>query len=213
VKQAELNKLTNASMKKVARRHRWRSISGQAFWREGNLFFVLGCFGLARQRSLHSTLRFKWFSLDDQLWNILGLSSNAAGPMSLRANGAFTITGQSVFEDKTEDSEWSPEWVEAKLEDVAAVAAAKATEVASVIRNIDDYLVFIERGHAALIARYPNAVVTIWVERLLAALDKNDRATAARIATARIEAGDVGSFMVDGQTFYQRAREYVGRDA
>src|ERR1041385_1790588 len=125
-------------MRKVAQRHGWRSISGHVFWSEGNLFFVLDCFGLARQRSLHSTLRFKWFSLDDQLWNILGLSSNAAGPVSLRANGAFTITGQSVFEDKTEASEWSPEWVEAKLEDIAAGAAAKATEVASVIRNIDD---------------------------------------------------------------------------
>lgn len=213
MKQAELNKLTNASMKKIAQRRGWKSISGQAYWKEGRLFFVLMCLGLGRQRSLHSTLRFKWFSLDDQLWKILGLSSNAARPVSLRANGAFTITGQSIIENRTEDCQWSQQWVEAKFEELAAVAAAKATEVAESIQNIDDYLAFIERGQADLIARYANAVVNIWVERLLAAVEKDDRTQAASIATARMEAGDVGSFMVDGRTFYQRAREYVGRDA
>jgi hypothetical protein len=213
VKQLDLTRLVSSSVRREAKTRGWKSIDGQAYWKDGHLFFVLAPLGVARQRSFHSSLRFKWFSLDDQLWKVLGLSSNASAPMSLRANGAFTITGQDLLEDRTTDCDWSPEWVQAKVSALASVSADRSAKVVNNVRTIDDYLTFIERGHTALMARYPNAVVNIWTETLLVALEKNDRGRVADIATARIQAQDPGTFLVGGRTFYHRALEYVQRDA
>ena len=213
MKQLELNRLLNAILKKEAKSRGWKSIGGQPYWREGDLFFTLLVVPVARQRSLHSSLRIKWFSLDEHLWRVLGMSSNASAPMSLHANGAFTLSGQEVLADTVQDCEWSAQWVEASVRAIASAAADKSAQVSSTTANIDDYLALIEREHTALMARYPKAVVNLWTERLLVALEKNYRRRAADIARERVAARDPGTFVAGGRTFYQRALEYVERDA
>ena len=209
MKQLELNRLLNTILKKEAKARGWRSIAGQCYWRDGQLFFALLAVGLARQHSLHLSLRFKWFSLDDQLWAILDMSSNLRAPVSLRANGAFTLQGQEILKETVQDCEWSEHWLEARIHAVSTAAADRSAQVVRGIANIDDYLAVLEQEHALLMTRYPKAVVDIWSERLLVALEKRDRAKVVEIARARIDAQDPGSFLVGGRSFYQRALEYV----
>ncbi len=213
MKQLDLNRLLNATVKAEAKSRGWKSIGGQPYWRDSQLFFTLVIVSVARQRSLLSSLRMKWFSLDDHLWRVLGMSSNATAPVSLHANGAFTLRGQEVLAETVQDCEWSAPWLEAKVRAIASLAAAKSSHVVSTVANIDDYLTFIEREHALLMARYPKAAVDLWTEKVLVALEKNDRRTVADIARVRIAAGDPGTFVAGGRTFYQRALEYVERDA
>jgi hypothetical protein len=99
-KQSELDRLIRATLRKEAKSRGWESIRGQPFWRDDNLFFSPLVSTGVRERSLSYSLRFKWFSLDDQLWKILGMTSNAHQPMSLRAVGAYTITGQEVLTER-----------------------------------------------------------------------------------------------------------------
>jgi len=211
MRQTELNRLVNALLKGEAKAQGWKSVGGQAYWRISNLFFTLLVVTGAREQSLHYSLRFKWFSPDDLLWKILGMSSNRFGPISLRANGAFTITGQELLSETLKNCEWSREWIQDRIRTIASRAASKSSEVASGVSSIDDYLSFIEREHAALMIRHPNAVVNVWKESLLVALEKGDKHTAAAIAATRIAAKDTGSLVVEGSTFFERAAEYLAR--
>ena len=43
--------------------------------------------------------------LDNLLWDFLNMESNKVEPLSLRAIGAFTVSGATLFEDKTELTE------------------------------------------------------------------------------------------------------------
>ena len=43
---------------------------------------------------------------DDLLWDILGMSENKNEPLSLRSNGAFTVSGVTVFEIECELPNW-----------------------------------------------------------------------------------------------------------
>jgi hypothetical protein len=209
MKQTELDRLIRATLKKEAKSRGWQSIRGQPFWRNANLFFSLLVSTGVRERSLSYSLRVKWFSLDDQLWKILGMTSNAGGPMSLRAIGAYTITGQEVLTERLRECEWSPEWLAERMAAISSFASTKAAEVTTTIRSIDDYLAFIERDYAVLLARRPDTAYNIWLESLLIALEKNDHGIAREIATSRVVAKDVGGFIVGGRTFYQRALEYI----
>ena len=92
---------------------------------------------------------------------------------------------------------------------ISSLAATKAAEVTITIRSVDDYLAFLERDYAVLLARHPDAAYNIWLESLLVALEKNDHGIAREIATSRVVAKDAGGFIVGGRTFYQRALEYI----
>ncbi len=209
LKQTDVNRVLNAVLRNEATARGWKSIGGILYWKDTNLFFMLLVVAVARKRTLYFSLRTKWFRLDDHLWTILGMASNTRQRASLRANGAFTLAGQEILDDLLPDCDWSAEWLGHKVNTVATSAAAKAREVLGAGANIDDYLAFMERQHAALVARYPNAVVNIWVERVLVAIEKGDRRTAADIAAARLAAQDLGTFVVDGRTFYERALDYL----
>jgi hypothetical protein len=92
---------------------------------------------------------------------------------------------------------------------ISSLAATKAAQVTTAIRSIDDYLAFIERDYAVLLARRPDTAYNIWLQSLLIALEKNDHGTAREIATSRVVAKDAGGFIVGGRTLYQRAIEYI----
>ncbi|MCR1869789.1 hypothetical protein [Longicatena caecimuris] len=50
--------------------------------------------------------------IDDLLWDCLGMENNKAEPMSLRAIGAFTVSGVEVYSDYAYLKEWTREEME-----------------------------------------------------------------------------------------------------
>ena len=211
MKQVSLTRLINKRLKAQAKVKGWKSVGGFAYWRAGDLFFNLGVHTSAQQHTLHYLLLFKWFNLDNLLWRILGLSSNEAGPLSLHANGAFTIAGQEILSNSITNCEWTVARIDDELIAIVSMAQDKSAQVTRDIRNIDEYLVFIEHAHVALMVRHPGARTNLWNERLLVAIEKGDRVSAATIARARIAARDIGGFMTRRQTFYENALDYLTR--
>ena len=51
--------------------------------------------------------RLKPLWLDDLLWELLDMKENSKAPVSLRAIGAFTVSGVTIYEKKTVLSKWS----------------------------------------------------------------------------------------------------------
>lgn len=209
MKQKDLTRLLAALLKNEAKARGWRSIAGEPYWTAGPLFFTLVVAANASRHSLYCSLRVKWSCLDDHLWNILGMAENAKAPSSLRANGAFTLSGQEIFAQTHENCDWGEAGLETTLRGVASQAASIAAHVADTTPTIDDYLALVEREHLALLTRHPGAVVNTWKEQLLVALEKGDSQKAAAIAQQRIAAHDSGGFMAEGRTFFQRALAYI----
>lgn len=203
MKQAELDRMVRVELKNQAKGFGWKTISNQAYWKVDDLFFQLLVSTSAREQVLHYDLRVKWYSLDDQLWKVLGMTSNASEPISLRANGAYTLFGHDVLSGRVTDCEWTTEWLAQTLGPAATLAQKKAAEIAVAIRDIDAYLAFIERDYEALLARRPDTAYNTWKEQVLVALEKGDAHSAKEIASARAAANDYGGFVVDGHSFYQ----------
>jgi hypothetical protein len=211
MRQVELNRILSSVLRAQAKRHGWRSVGAQAYWRVSELFFALSVTAVAREHSLHHSLSMKWFTLDRLLWRILGMTSNESQPLSLHATGAFTIAGQELLLGSIRNCVWNKEWLAEQLRSLASSAESKAAEVADAIDDIDDYLAFVEQDHVAFLVQHPRAVVNIWKERLLVAMEKGDREGAAAIAAARVAAQDTGTFMSDGRTFFELAAEHLAR--
>jgi|APLak6261669570_1056073.scaffolds.fasta_scaffold02479_5 hypothetical protein len=203
MKQVELDRMVRAELKNEARNRGWKTISNQAYWKVNELFFQLLVSTSAREQVFQYFLRVKWSRLDDQLWKVLGMMSNASEPISLRANGAYTLFGHDVLSDRVTDCEWTTEWLRQNLNPAASRAQKKAAEIASAINNIDDYLAFIELDYQALLERRPDTTYNTWKEQVLAALEKGDVHSAKEIASARVVANDSGGFVVGGHSFYQ----------
>jgi hypothetical protein len=211
MKQSELDKLVNSLLKYEAKEIGWKSIGGQVYWLSDYLFFSLLVSTVARDKSMYYRLNFKWFSLDDRLWEILGMPENKKAPVSLRANGAFTIYGQEILSGIISECEWSESWIVASIKEIFSSAGSTASQISNKIVDIDKYLEFLEKAHAELMIRSPMAALNVWKEALLVALEKGDVAAAARIAEARIAAKDSGSFSSHGKTFYECALCYLAQ--
>ena len=203
MKQAELDRMVRAELKNEARSRGWKTINNQAYWKVDDLFFQLLVSTGAREQVFQYFLRVKWYSLDDQLWKVLGMTSNASEPLSLRANGAYTLFGHDVLSGRVTDCEWTTEWLAQNLGSAATLAQKKAAEITPSIQNVDDYLEFIERDYEAILARRPDTAYNTWKEQLLIALEKGDAHSAKEIASARAAANDSGGFVVGGHNFYQ----------
>lgn len=115
MKQKDLTRLLAALLKNEAKARGWRSIAGEPYWTAGPLFFTLVVAANASRHSLYCSLRVKWSCLDDHLWNILGMAENAKAPSSLRANGAFTLSGQEIFAQTHENCDWGEAGLETTL--------------------------------------------------------------------------------------------------
>lgn len=209
MKQSELNKLLAATMKSVSKERGWRCVGGQPFWRADNLFFTVLPAAVARERCLYYSLRFKWFSLDDLLWSILGMTANSHAPMSLRANGAFALTGYELLAESRQDCVWITSWLEEAAQSIAAAADAKARTVTDSIDSIQSYLEFIEREHALFMSKHPSARRDLFKEQVLVALERSDYESARAISTERISVRDVGGFISGGRSFFELALAYI----
>ena len=64
--------------------------------------------------------RLKPIWLDDLLWDLLGMPENKDEPVSLRAVGAFAVSGAVIWQDVSVMQEWSVEELDKKVEQAVA---------------------------------------------------------------------------------------------
>ena len=208
VKQSEIDRYLKSLAKAEATRRGWKSVAGMPYWSTGPLFFVLVQTAGAKEGYFHASLRFKWLSLDNLLWKVLGIASNEQGPFSLHANGVFSLTGQEVLTISNSDLQWLPGVLEQQIVITAENAFQRACDISTQITSINSYLKFIQNGHQELMQKFPKAVVNVWKEECLVALETGDAALAVQIADKRIAAGDSGGFICGGKSFYQNVLSF-----
>jgi len=208
MKQSEIDRELRTIAKIEAKRHGWKSVGGMPYWTIGPFFFVLVQSAAAKEGSFHSSLRFKWLSLDSLLWKVLGMATNEDAPFSLHANGAFALMGQEILASSIQDLVWAPGLLAQHVQATAEAASQRASEVSTKLTSIHAYLDFIRDEHRALMQKHPKAVLNIWKEELLVALETNNLETAIQIANSRCSAGDSGGFISGGKSFFEAALSF-----
>jgi hypothetical protein len=209
MKQAELNKLLNAELRRAAKAHDWKCSGGYLFKATDLLFFMVGILGRAQQRHLSYSLSFKWLAFDDLFWKIVKLDENRKQPLSFRAAGAWTAPVSTVSESKLSISDWSAECIHVGIDEIITRCEGDAAKICDQVHGLDDNLRVVESLHVGHKETYPKSNKNIWMERMLTAILKNDYREAEKIVRDRKKCRDDGGFLSGNQSFYQLADEYV----
>jgi len=209
VKQTELNKLLNSVFRQSAKAHGWESSRGFIYKKSDLLFFSLIIVGQAKQRRLFYRLSFKLLAFDNLFWKIVNLDDNSKQPLGFRAFGAWTAPQTSIFEGEKFTADWETETVQLAVNKILALCEPEAEKVSQSINGLDDNLRVIEEFHRRLKDKHPNAVINVWVERLLTSILKHDYDVSKEIIRDRIASHDTGGFQAGSKSFYELANEYL----
>jgi hypothetical protein len=209
MKQASLNKLLNDTLKKSAKEHNWKYSRGFVFKGTDLLFFSLIVVAQVKRLQLSCSLRYKLLAFDDLFWKIVGMEENSQQPLSFRAFGAWTAPDESVSEVTLPVTDWDPTNLKARIDELLVCSESDAANVTKQISNVDDNLRVVEELFARLKDTYPDAITTVWVERLLTEILKHNYDRAEAIILDRRNAHDYGGFQVGSKSFYDLAHEYI----
>lgn len=209
MKQSDVTKMVNQAIKVVGKKFDWQCKEGCLFKKKGDLFFVFAAFGQAKKSESGYTLRYKWFDFDEVFWDIVDLKENAKQPLSFHYFGAWTAPTMRVKEQKYAINEWNEGSLIEKYSAIFQDINLLTTHIAEEITTIDENLMYLESLHSELMKQYPEAVVTIYKEKLMTAILKKEFPLAVAIAEDRMAHNDSGGFLIGSDTFYQQAREYI----
>ena len=95
MKVKELEKQLYKSIRTKVKEYNFKVINGSIYFRKGDSFFHILPYVRYKDNAFYvlGDFCFKSMALDDMFWDIFDMSSNKTAPISLRANGAFTIRG------------------------------------------------------------------------------------------------------------------------
>ena len=209
MKQSESDKLLNKLLKEYSTRFGWKCSRGFVFKKERELFFTILITGIPKTKKLSWSMSFKHYDFDDVFWDVVKLPENKKQPLSFRACGAWVAPSMEIQSGSAVLEEWEEKKMSEQIRKIFEKLNPLSIEITSSINSYCSNLEVLENYYAQLIGKYPNAVRTIWVERLLTRLLESNLKEAKEIADARIAEGDVGGFNYAGRSFYQLANEYI----
>ena len=212
MKQAEFNKMLNGFLKEEAKDIGWKSGGGFLFKKEGSLFFTIIFTGLPKEKKLSWVISFKHYETDNVFWEITKLPENKAEPLSFRARGAWVAPSMEIQCNSNVLQVFDQASIDENVKKILGELNLLSSEIASKVTSYKDYLAVLEHYYSQLMAKHPNAVRTIWVEKLLVNLLEGQLDLAKSITSLRIEAGDSGGFNYAGSTFYQLASAYIEQE-
>ncbi|WP_027156515.1 hypothetical protein [Methylobacter luteus] len=207
--QSESDKILNKLLKEESNRFGWKCSRGFVFKKEKDAFFTILITGQPKIKRLSWSMRFKHYDFDYVFWDVVKLPENKKQPLSFRACGAWVAPSMEVQSGNTTLDKWEEEFISTGICSVFELLDPISLDVASSITSYQSNLGVLENYYSQLMKKYPNAVRTIWVEKLLTCLLESKPNEAKEIASARIAAGDSGGFNYEGSSFYQLANEYV----
>lgn len=209
MKQFESDKLLNKLLREYSIRFGWKCSRGFVFKKDRESFFTILVAGIPKTKKLSWSIRFKHYDFDDVFWDIVKLPENKNQPLSFRACGAWVAPSMEIQNGSIVLNEWEEEKISEQIQNIFAELDPLSIEVASSIHSYSSNLEVLENYYTQLMSKYPNAAVTIWVERLLTRLLESNLKEAKKISDARIAEGDEGGFNYAGSSFYQLANEYI----
>ena len=209
MKQAELNKLLNAALKRSAEGHEWKCSRGFVFKATELLFFSIVISAQVKQRHLFYRLGYKLLAFDDLFWKIVKLDENPKQPLSFRAFGAWTVPMTTISKGELSITAWDTENLQLSVSAIITGCDSDAEQLAKEIDGLDDNMRVIERCYLRLKDAYPTAASNIWRERLLTSFLKKDCRDSEKIIRERINSQDSGGFQVGNKSFYELANEHL----
>lgn len=209
MKQAELDKLLNTVSRLAAKSARWQFSRGFVFRTEGFLFFMILIGARAKGRDLWWSLMYKPLQFDDLFWTIVQLEENAKRPLSFRACGAWTAPATTIAEGLVPVVHYEEDETRKGVDRIISECDAKVNQLSSEVCDLQDNIALVERTFEQLLEKYPNTAKNIWVERLLTAILTKEFDKARSIVQDRREKRDSGGFMVNTDTFFDLANNYL----
>jgi len=209
MKQSESDKLLNKILKEESNRFGWKCSRGFVFKKEGALFFTILITGQPKTKRLSWSMSFKHYDFDEIFWDVVKLPENKKQPLSFRACGAWVAPSMEAHSGNVTLDKWEEETISDETNNIFELLEPISVEVANSVTTYQSNLRVLENYYSQLMNKHPNAVRTIWAEKLLTCLLESELDEAKKIANARIESGDSGGFNYAGRSFYQLASEYV----
>lgn len=209
MKQSELNKVFNKNIKNIGKMHGWKSKGGFLFAKKNLLFFSLILLPQAKNNTIHYCLDYKYFEFDEVFWNIVNMPENKNQPLSFHAAGAFSAPTMRIKDEIIRIEDWTGENIEEKVKYIISEMDKYSSEIASNIRTVDENLLFIETLYDEIKDKYPKTGKTTFIEMVITCLLKNDLENALEIVNNRIAQKDSGGFIIEGETFYSLAKQYI----
>ncbi|MES2049068.1 MAG: hypothetical protein V4447_11760 [Pseudomonadota bacterium] len=209
MKQSESDKILNKILKEESDRFGWKCSRGFVFKKEKDLYFTILITGQPKTKRLSWSMSFKHYDFDDVFWDVVKLTENKKQPLSFRACGAWVAPSMEVQSGNIKLDRWEEKTLLEEVKNIFELALPNSFEVANSVTTYRSNLEVLENYYSQLMNKYPNAVRTVWVEKLLTCLLESDFDEAKKIANARIEEDDSGGFKYAGSSFYQLANEYI----
>lgn len=154
-------------------------------------------------------MSFKHYDFDEVFWDVVKLPENKKQPLSFRACGAWVAPSMEIQSGNVTLNKWEEETISEEVTNIFELLSPISVEVANTSTTYKSNLLVLENFFSQLISKHPNAIRTVWVEKLLTCLLESQLDEAKKIANARIESGDSGGFNYAGSSFYQLASEYI----
>lgn len=195
-----IDRIISTRLKEIASNSDFRKKEANIFLRKADFFLsIFICETGINNNIVMAASSFKPMFMDELFWDIMGMNSNSKSPLSLRATGAFTITGLTIFERRVEITDIS--------------------EVSGVVDEMVDksYLEFItvleslsyECDNFIKLAESQNDVhYDMELGKILFSIKNNDYKGAYNIAQKAIILGRKGHFANEGKYIYERVVEY-----
>lgn len=209
MKQSESDKLLSKLLREYSTRFGWKCSRGFVFKKERESFFTILVTGIPKAKKLSWSISFKHYDFDDVFWDVVKLPENKMQPLSFRACGAWVAPSMEIQSGSAFLNEWEEEKISEQIRNIFEELDPLSIKVASSINTFSSNLEVLENYYAQLMGKYPNAVRTIWVERLLTRLLESNLKEAKEISDARIAEGDEGGFNYAGRSLYKLANEYI----
>lgn len=209
MKQSESDKLLNKILKAESNRLGWKCSRGFVFKKESDLFFTILITGQPKAQRLSWSMSFKHYDFDEIFWDVVKLPENKKQPLSFRACGAWVAPSTEVQCGNTTLNKWDEETISGEISNIFELLDPTSVEVANSVTTYQSNLRVLENYYSQLMNKYPNAVRTVWTEKLLTCLLESELDEAKEIANNRIEMGDSGGFNYAESSFYQLASEYI----
>lgn len=209
MKQSEINKLLNKSVKAAAKSLGWKS-SGSSIFRETDLLiFYIGCVAHKKPENIAYLSGYKFKAFDELFCKIVQLEENINTALSFRARASwvapcfyFTSTLESV-------GEWTEENAFSAVERIIKKTEVVTEKLESEIHNPDDNLRWLEKFYQEKLKENPNMPMTLSMEKLFTALLNKNFSLAQEIVRERIEKRDHGGKTFKNMTFYEGADLYL----
>ena len=212
MKQSEINKVLNQVIKEVGKKFNWKSKGGFLFTKKDLLFFDLIVLAQGKNKKISVSVYYKLFDFDEIFWKIVCLEENLNQPLSFHADGAWTAPTMCIDEMTIENDDWSESNLSEKVSSILKKADELSSQLAKEISTLDENLAYTETLFANLLNKHPNAVTTIYREKLMTALLKKEYSLALTIAEERISKNDNGGFSAGSKSFYVLAKEYIEKN-